>query len=90
MSGKIKSEQQLVAGINYLLAHSVGDFLESEFIESCGVGVEVTPEQIEKQVCVDRLFPVLILTVAGAHLLENVMNHLLSAITLQINYVNSV
>uniref|UniRef100_A0A0N5APU4 Probable glutamine--tRNA ligase n=1 Tax=Syphacia muris TaxID=451379 RepID=A0A0N5APU4_9BILA len=46
----IRNEPQLSAAIDFMLARSVTGFQESEFLQSCGAGVIITPEQIEDQV----------------------------------------
>lgn len=48
--GKIDSELRLNAAMDYLISNPLGDVDIKAFEESCGVGVVVTPEQIEQEV----------------------------------------
>lgn len=49
-SGKIDSTLRVDKAIEYALSH-IGSFKEDEFNHFCGIGIVVTPEQIEK--CVE-------------------------------------
>ncbi|GFR75254.1 glutamine--tRNA ligase-like [Elysia marginata] len=49
-SKKITTEDQLNAALTYLLHHIDGDLDKKAFEEACGVGVVVTPEDIENAV----------------------------------------
>ncbi|XP_014664975.1 PREDICTED: glutamine--tRNA ligase-like [Priapulus caudatus] len=49
-SGNIATELQLTAALEYLLHHAVGQVNVAVFEEHCGVGVSVTPEDIENAV----------------------------------------
>ncbi|CAB3409764.1 unnamed protein product [Caenorhabditis bovis] len=61
MSEDIKNELQLSAAIEYLLSHAVKLIDVNEFEKSCGIGVVVTPDEIEDTVtevvskCKDQL-----------------------------------
>ncbi|WKY06374.1 hypothetical protein Q1695_006514 [Nippostrongylus brasiliensis] len=50
LSDGIKSEAQLTAALDYLLKNAVHDVEVSAFEKACGVGVVVTPDQIEDTV----------------------------------------
>nr|CAG4639800.1 EOG090X01EL [Daphnia pulex] len=50
VEGKIDSELRLNAAMDYLLSNPLGDVDIKAFEESCGVGIMVTPEQIEQEV----------------------------------------
>ncbi|KAI8772081.1 glutamine--tRNA ligase [Biomphalaria glabrata] len=47
---KISSEEQLSAALQYLLHHPESEVVVKSFEEACGVGVVVTPEEIESAV----------------------------------------
>lgn len=49
-SGKLDSTLRIDKAIEYALSH-IGSFKEDEFNDFCGIGIVVTPEQIEK--CVE-------------------------------------
>ncbi|VDN26261.1 unnamed protein product, partial [Gongylonema pulchrum] len=51
MNGNIRSEPQLSAAIDYLLTSAVSGFNEADLLKSAGVGVVVTAEEIQQQVC---------------------------------------
>ncbi|EYC10419.1 hypothetical protein Y032_0055g2548 [Ancylostoma ceylanicum] len=52
ISGGIKSEAQVTAALDYLLANAVHDVEVAAFEKACGVGVVVTHDQIEDTVSV--------------------------------------
>ncbi len=49
-NGNIKSEMQLSAALEFLLAHTVSKVTEEEFTKASGVGEEVTQDQLEATV----------------------------------------
>ncbi|ETN81795.1 glutamine--tRNA ligase family protein [Necator americanus] len=52
ISGEIKTEAQVSAALDYLLANVVHDVEVPAFEKACGVGVVVTPDEIEDAVSV--------------------------------------
>uniref|UniRef100_A0AAF5PQT3 Probable glutamine--tRNA ligase n=1 Tax=Wuchereria bancrofti TaxID=6293 RepID=A0AAF5PQT3_WUCBA len=50
MNGNIRTEQQLVAAIEYLLSNVMKEINEKRFLDACGVGIVVTADQIQNQV----------------------------------------
>ncbi|CAB4027783.1 glutamine--tRNA ligase, partial [Paramuricea clavata] len=55
-SGKIASQAQLTAAMEYLKAKPVDPVEVKEFENACGVGVKITPDQIEE--CIEKLVAV--------------------------------
>ncbi|XP_033606818.1 probable glutamine--tRNA ligase [Cryptotermes secundus] len=47
VANKINSQQQIDAALDYLLSHLKGDLNIKEFETACGVGITVSPEEIE-------------------------------------------
>uniref|UniRef100_A0A915Q616 Probable glutamine--tRNA ligase n=1 Tax=Setaria digitata TaxID=48799 RepID=A0A915Q616_9BILA len=50
MNDNIRTEPQLVAAIEYLLSNAIKGIDEKKFLEASGVGIVVTPQQIQNQV----------------------------------------
>ncbi|KDR12338.1 probable glutamine--tRNA ligase [Zootermopsis nevadensis] len=46
-ANKIDSQQRIDAALDYLLSHLKGDFNVKDFETACGVGITVSPEEIE-------------------------------------------
>uniref|UniRef100_A0A8C7Z514 Glutamine--tRNA ligase n=1 Tax=Oryzias sinensis TaxID=183150 RepID=A0A8C7Z514_9TELE len=51
---KISSELQLAAALEFLKSHPQDPISQSDFDEACGVGIVITPEQIEDAVICDQ------------------------------------
>ncbi|KAJ8880756.1 hypothetical protein PR048_017226 [Dryococelus australis] len=49
-SKKLDSTQRLDAAIAYAMGHMKGEFVVEDFEEACGIGINVSPEEIEKVV----------------------------------------
>ncbi|OQV13125.1 putative glutamine--tRNA ligase [Hypsibius exemplaris] len=49
-NGKINSELQLTAALDFALAHAAGDIKRAEFEKGCGVGVSYTDTEVVKAV----------------------------------------
>ncbi|VDK74853.1 unnamed protein product [Litomosoides sigmodontis] len=50
MNGNIRTEPQLAAAIEYLLGSAMKEIDEPKFLDSCGVGVVVTAQEIQNRV----------------------------------------
>lgn len=51
VAGKLDTTNRIDAGLDYLLHHvNEAEINSSEFEKACGVGINVTPEQIEQAV----------------------------------------
>lgn len=53
INGDIKNEQQVTAAIDFLHSHMLTGFNVDEFLKACGVGVVITQELIEDEVCLN-------------------------------------
>ncbi|XP_063222064.1 probable glutamine--tRNA ligase isoform X1 [Bacillus rossius redtenbacheri] len=49
-SKKLDSTQRLDAAITYAMGHLKEDFVTKDFEEACGIGINVSPEEVEKVV----------------------------------------
>lgn len=62
MNGNIRTEPQLAAAIEYLLASAMKEIDERKFLDSSGVGVVITAQQIQNRVPIMKYYLIKLLS----------------------------